>query len=266
MNPKLRPMVVAVGVVVFGGLSFALFTPQPATRTMLELRDAGIREGQEFILTCPERITAQTRRRINAVQPGFLRPRQQYARVARIATCHPKDGGTQCWAPATWTPRVGGGEAEVIIPSLRTDLADVDLDASVAEDAGENAVDDSFQFQLSACQNKRCATYDAGIAPGIQFGDTPCAVLNRLWAEVPPCVLPNCWMPDGGGWDDKAGEPGHIPAPACYGIGRKGTLDGGARWNGCNVLPTQYSTGTQCVPVECGVVAGDYPPVVLGGP
>lgn len=259
MSPKLRQMVVAVGILTLGGLTFALYTPQPATRTMAELRDAGIRDGQAFILVCPERITPQTRRRINAVQPGFLRPRQAYARVARIATCHPLDGGTQCWAPATWAPRVDAGEAEVIIPSLRADLVDVDLDASVAEDAGENAVDDSLQFDLRSCEGLRCATYDAGRAPGIPFGDTPCTVLNRLWAETPPCVLPNCWTLADGGWDDNAGAPGHTAAPNCMGIGPLGQRDGGPRWNGCNVIPSQYSTGTQCLPVECSVVAGDTP-------
>jgi hypothetical protein len=263
MNPRLKVMLFAVGTVALGGLSFALYTPQPATRTMLELRDAGIREGQAFILVCPEKITPQTRRRIREVQPNFLRPRQQVARVARVATCHPRDGGTQCWAPATWTPRVGNGEAEVIIPSLRQDLEGVDLDASVAEDAGEDAVDDSLQFNLGDCMHKRCATYDAGVAPGIPFGDTPCAVLNRVWAETPPCVLPNCWPSDGGPWDDKAGRVGHMPAPACYGIGPRGTADGGQRWNGCNTIPSEYATGPACLPVECAVVGGDNPPDVL---
>jgi hypothetical protein len=53
MNPKLRNMLVGVGVVVLSGTGFILFTPQPASRTMADLRDAGITDGQRIVLTCP---------------------------------------------------------------------------------------------------------------------------------------------------------------------------------------------------------------------
>lgn len=267
MNEKLRAMMVGVGIVVLGGTGFYLFTPQPATRTMAELRDAGIADGQSLILVCPEKLTPQTRRRINLAQPGFLRPRQVYARVARVAKCFTPDGGN-CFRPADWSVLASGLEGEIVVPSLRHDLDGVDLDASVADvgDGGDSTgVDDSNQYQLTSCRADRCATYDAGAAPGIPWPDTPCAALNRLWAETPPCVLPACWVAPDGGWDSKAGRAGHPAAPDCRATGARGLPDGGPRWWGCNVLPAEVAVGTQCLPVECSVLAGDDPPDVLGG-
>lgn len=259
MNSRLKTMVAVVGVVTLGGISFLLYVPEPATIKMIELRDAGIREGQEFVLVCPERITARTRRRIDAVQPGFLRPHQRYARVARVAECYPKDGGALCWTVSTWAPKVGRLDAEIIVPSLRLNLIGLEDAGWVEEDGGENEnVDDSLHYSAN-CRSERCSTYDAG---GI-FPNAACGNLNRVWAETPPCVLPMCWTD--GGWDDEAGEPGHIPAPNCQAIGDRGLEDGGPRWAGCNVLPTQFSSGTECLPVECSVVVGDDPPEVLGG-
>lgn len=256
MNPKLRTMLVSVGVVALGGVGFWLYTPQPSARSMLELRDAGIGEGQPLVLICPERITAQTRRRINKVQPGFLRPRQQYARVARVAKCFNPDGGN-CFKPAAWVAAVADLEGEVIIPSLRRNLIGVDQDAGLGDDAdgGETEdVDDSFQYRLDDCRAEKCTTYDAGTL-NLPFTNALCGTLNRLWAEVPPCVIPDCTGPDGG-WDDSAGEPGHMPAPNC-----KRIEDGSPRWAGCNVY--KQWTGTQCIPVECSVVAGDGVDVLM---
>lgn len=267
MNTKLRAMMVGVGVVVLGGVGFYLYTPQPATRTMAELRDAGIADGQSLILVCPEKLTLQTRRRINLAQPGFLRPRQVYARVARVAKCFRPDGGN-CFKVSDWSVLAADLEGEIIVPSLRSDLAGVDLDASVADvsDGGDSSgVDDSNQYELKSCRADRCATYDAGAAPGIPWPDTPCGALNRLWAETPPCVLPACWVAPDGGWDSKAGRAGHPAAPDCRATGARGLPDGGARWWGCNVLPADVAVGTQCLPVECSVLAGDDPPDVLGG-
>lgn len=267
MNAKLRAMMSGIGIAVLGGVSFYLFVPQPATRTMAELRDAGIADGQSLILVCPEKLTPQTRRRINLAQPGFLRPRQLYARVARVAKCFSPDGGS-CFKPADWSVRLADLEGEIVVPSLRQNLNGVDLDASVADvsDGGDsNGVDDSNQYELESCRAERCATYDAGAAPGIPWPDTPCAALNRLWAETPPCVLPACWVAPDGGWDSKAGRAGHPAAPDCRAIGPRGTADGGPRWWGCNVLPSDVAVGTQCLPVECSVLGGDSPPDVLGG-
>ena len=83
MTPQLRNMLVGVGVFLLGGIGVYVYTPQPATRSMLELRDAGVLDGQPLVIECPERLTAQTKRRINSAQPGQLRPGQSYARIAR---------------------------------------------------------------------------------------------------------------------------------------------------------------------------------------
>jgi hypothetical protein len=108
MTNKLRSMIVSVGVFVLGGVAFIVATPQPATRTMAELRDAGILDGQRLVIECPEKLTPQTKRRINANQPGLLRPKQAYAHVARTARCFGSlylDGGVgNCLNNATGAP------------------------------------------------------------------------------------------------------------------------------------------------------------------
>lgn len=58
-----------------------------------------------------------------------------------------------------------------------------------------------------------------------------------------------------GGWLDDAPE-GQID---CRFTGPFGLPDGGPRWRGVNVGPREYAAGTQCLPVECSVVAGDIP-------
>ena len=268
ISDKLRAMIALVGVVTFGGVGFWLATPQPATRTMLELRDAGIADGQSLIIVCSEQMSRQTRRRIDAVQPGFLRPRQKFARIARVAKCFAPDGGN-CFKPATWAALLGDLEGTVIIPSLRANLIDIDLDASVADvsDGGDSsAVDDGLSYDRTRCEALKCATYDAGVAPGIPWPDTPCGALNRLWAETPPCVIPDCRTSDGG-WDDHLGDPGHDPAPNCQAL--VSPPEGGPatpRWAGCNTMSNSIATGTACIPVECGMVfgAGDVQDVLVG--
>lgn len=243
MTPKLRSMIFVVGsLVLAGGVTLSLSTPVPGTRTMAELRDAGITDGQRFVLTCPERLTPQMKRRINKAQPGLLRPKQTYARVARVAVCFNPDGGN-CFRPSDGLLRIADGEGEVIVPSLRRDLVGVDLDAGNDSDGGEDGVDDSLQFRLDDCEMSRCSTFDAG--DGTNF----CGRLNRLMLVALPCAMPLCLGSDGG-WDDNA-------VVDCRGVGPFGTSDGGPRWRGCNVTPSQYTTGSACVPVECSVVAGD---------
>lgn len=255
-------MLTGVGVLLVGGLGFYVYTPQPATRSMAELRDAGIADGQPVVLECPERLTRQTIRRINANQPGALRPSQQYARVVRTARCFSVDGGN-CVAPGTGVVRVGDLEASLVVPSLRRDLVGVDLDAGLvdATDGGDSdAVDDSLQYASTSCVLYGCGQYDdlvdAGLKPN-PYATRFCGGLNRLAVSTPPCVIPNCWVGDGGAWVDNA-------VVDCRMVGPYGQWpDGGARWAGCNVGPAQYSTGTACVPVECSVVAGDSPPDFL---
>lgn len=304
MNSKLRNMLVVAGVVTLGGVSYVLTTPQPATRTMAELRDAGITDGQRFVLTCPERLTQRTKRRIRDAQGvDALRPKQSYARVARVAVCFgdqlidggvgncfrpsdwatlapfvrerwewrhtltdggvTEDGGTVLWLPeltAAADRRNDGGvfvrlgsepvEPTIIVPSLRRDSVGLDPDGGEDSDGGEDAVDDSLQFRLDACTASRCADFDAG--DGTNF----CTRLNRLRMVAPPCVVPNCWVGDGGAWVDDAQVDCRFGGPF-------GTADGGARWRGCNTGPVEYSSGSACVPTECGVVAGDDAPEFL---
>lgn len=243
MTPKLRSMIFVVGTLVLaGGVGLSLSTPVPGTRTMAELRDAGIADGQRFVLTCPERLTPQTKRRINKAQPGLLRPKQTYGRVARTAVCFNPDGGN-CFRPSDGLLRITDGEGEVIVPSLRRDLVGVDLDAGDDSDGGEDGMDDSWQFRLDDCTVTTCPNYDAG--DGANF----CGRLNRLMLVTSPCAIPLCLGGDGG-WDDNA-------VVDCRGTGPYGTADGGPRWRGCNVTPSQYTTGAACVPVECSIVAGD---------
>lgn len=278
MNPNLRNMLVAVGVFALGGIGVAVFTPQPATRSMLELRDAGILEGQPLVIECPERLTNQTKRRINAAQPGLLRPKQSYAHVARTARCFSPDGGN-CFKATDGVARIGDLEGELVIPSLRRNLVGVDLDAGVGIDDGGDSddVDDSLQYRNDACEVFGCAQYDALIDAGLRtnpFSNRYCNALNRLSLVPSPCMIPNGWNRSAdGGWCeesaclDPAGPGGYRPCAVgdtcgevdCKFTGPYGLSDGGARWRGFNVGPREYAVGTACVPVECGVVAGDVP-------
>lgn len=255
MNPKLKQMLVGVGVFLLGGVGVYVYTPQPASRTMLELRDAGIIDGQPVVIECPERLTPQTKRRVSAAQPGLLRPKQSYARIARTARCFTPDAGN-CFAAGTGVARVGDLEAELIIPSLRRNLAGVDLDASVGLDDGGDSddVDDSLQYDVSGCDVYGCTQYDNLIDAGQRpnpFANRYCNALNRLSVVPSPCMLPNGWRSDGG-WDEST------PVDCKFG-GPYGEADGGLRWRGFNVGPSQYAAGAECVPVECSVVAGDVP-------
>lgn len=258
MNNYLKTMLVGVGLFALGGVAVKVYTPQPATRSMAELRDAGIAEGQSLVVECPERITKQMRRRIEANQPGILRPSQGYAHIARTARCFNPDGGV-CFRASDGLPRVADEEAELVIASLRRDLAGIDTDAGVGSDDGGDSddVDDSFQYRVDACELFTCPQYDAMVDAGTRtnpFSNRFCANLNRLMVVPSPCMIPDARLEDGG-WDDNA------PAGAidCLFTGPYGLPDGGPRWNGVNVRPREYAVGSQCLPVECSVVAGDIP-------
>lgn len=254
MNQKLRAMIVSVGVFALGGVGYFAYTPQPATRTMLELRDAGITDGQRLVLICPERLTQRTKNRINRIQPGVLRPRQSYARVARLAFCFSPDGGN-CFQAATGAPRMADLQGEIIIPSLRKDV----VGTVDGDDGGEDEVDDSLLFRNDDCKVVMCPQLDALIDAGVfvnPYQTGFCGAVNRLAVQPLPNMIPDCRKPDGG-WDDEAGEPGHITAPNCRFTGPYGTADGGPRWAGCNSYPAQYAQGNACLPVEASVVSGD---------
>lgn len=248
MDPKLQNMLVIIGAVALGGGALYLATPQPATRSMAELRDAGVADGQKFVLVCPERLTDVARRRINRAQPGVLRPSQKYAAVARVAVCFRGDGAlTNCF-DAAGALRAGAEGGTVVVPSLRQD-ADGGLNENPDETDGEiDEADDSLVYRQDECQSVRCADFDAG-SPS-PFATAFCARLNRMMAVPPPCVVPNCWTLPDGGWDDNAVVDCRTTAGSPW----------GDAYRGCNVLPGQYATGTQCVPVACSVVAGDSPP------
>lgn len=239
MTQKLRSMLTGAAVVVLSGVGFFLYTPQPATRSMLELRDAGITDGQKFVLTCPERLTAQTKRRI-AAAGGVLRPKQSYARIARTAVCFNPDGGN-CFRPSDGLLRVGELEGEVIVPSLRRDVAGADL----TDDGGEDAVDDALQYRMDDCVATTCPNFDAG------DGSNFCGRLNRLMLVSSPCMIPNCWLADGG-WDATA-------VVDCNWIGMYQRGSPTPVYRGCTSGEAQYAIGTACLPVECNVVAGDVP-------
>lgn len=249
MNPKLLAMLTAVGVVTAGGVGFILYTPQPSTRSMLELRDAGIAAaaGQRVVLRGPELITPQTRRRINAKQPGFLRPRQKYVQVARVAVCFNPDAGN-CLRPTDGALRVGDLEAALVVPSLRRNLDGIDEDAGVgADDGGESDdVDDALQYSLSQHVIERCSTFDAGVA----FTNAFCGTLNRLVAVPPECVIPDCWRLPDAGWDPDAVVDCRYQTTGIPGI------PDNIAWRGCNVMSASKAVGTACVPVTCGTVGG----------
>lgn len=255
MNSKLKAMLASSAVFILGGISYFVATPQPASRSMLELKDAGILDGQRLVIVCPERLTKQTVRRINAKQPGLLRPQQAYAHIARSARCFNPDGGN-CLRPSDGLARVSDLEGELIIPSLRRNLTGIDLDAGVgSDDGGDNDdVDDSFQYANTSCTLLTCTQFDDGVTAGTYvspYVNGCLGGLNRLALQPAPCMLPDVWKnsPDGG-WV----EVGEVD---CKGIGPYGLEDGGPRWRGYNTTPREYAVGADCLPSACVIVSGD---------
>lgn len=255
MTPALRAMLVSAGVFLLGGVGYLVSTPQPATRSMLELKDAGILDLQRLVLICPERLTKQTIRRINTKQPGILRPAQAYAHIARSARCWNPDGGN-CLRPADGGLLVSDLDGELVIPSLRANLTGIDQDAGVgSDDGGDNDdVDDSYQYANTSCSLLTCPVFDAEVDAGRMlnpYAGGCLGGLNRLALQPAPCMLPDVWKnsPDGG-WV----EVGEVD---CKGIGPYGLEDGGPRWRGYNVTPREYAVGADCLPSACVIVSGD---------
>lgn len=263
-RPALAALVVLAGVITLGGVQFNLFTPTPANQTMGNMRDAGIGEGQKFVQICNERLERQSVRRANRLQPGVLRPLQQYARVARLSVCLRVDGGTSnCFRVADGGVLVEADfAADIVVPSLR-----VDLDGGVLEDDGgvgdggdSNVIDDARPV---TCQHVSCAQYDDMVDAGLAanpYADRFCAALNRMAILPLPNMIPDCRVlsADGGTtWDGELGKPGHPPAVDCKFAGPWALPDGGPRWAGCNSLPREYAVGTQCLPVADGTQVGD---------
>lgn len=251
MNPTLRNMTLVVGLMAIGGTTYVLSTRQPPDITMAELRDAGAASERvgRWVAVCPEKITTKTR--------NYLR-NNGYGTFAA--------GSIHRIARTVWEYAEADGGRTVLNASLV-----VTLDAGADADGGdeEDSTDDSFLFRLNDCYRLECNNADGGLnelrllADGgfrharADGGEVPwCNVATRRGRVTPPCVIPNCWIGDGGSWVDDA-------VVDCGGTGPFGTQDGGQLWRGCNVSPAQFSSGTQCIPVECSVVAGDDPPSVL---
>lgn len=283
MTPQLRNMLVLAGTVsIAAGVSVYVYTPTPATRTSAELKDAGILALQRLIITCPERLTAQTIKRINAKQAGLLRPGQSYGTVSRTSRCWNPDGGN-CMRASDGLARLADLEGELIITSLRIDLTGVDQDAGLYDDGGgSDDVDDALQFDTAGCVVQTCPLFDAEVLTGAKLdpwydgggaGAVSClGGLNSLALQPSPCMMPNGWnrgadggwceetecLAQGGGYracgvGDTCGEVD------CKFAGPYALPDGGARWRGFNVGAREFAVGAACVPVSCSVVAGDVP-------
>ncbi len=196
-------------------------------------------------------MTPATKRRINRNQPGQLRPRQTYATVARVAVCFGRglpDGGVgSCFRPdGGVAPGLADNEGEVIVPSLRRDVVGLNEDAGTDDGGEDTEVDDSWQYSLAGCSHQTCASSTSPWA-------NTCGQLNRLWLVLQPCMIPNCWVGDGGAWVDDAVVDCRRREPTM------GATDGGmtTRWAGCNVIPAASAVGAACLPSSCSVVAGD---------
>lgn len=240
MTPKLRNLMVVVGLMTIGGTAYQLATRQPPETTMEELKDAGavVDRFDRWVAVCPEKLSQKTvnylkRNGYGAYNVGSIH------RIARVI----------------WEYQLTDGGRIALNPSL---VVTLDGDAGY-DDGGEDeddGTDDSFQFSLDDCYRLECNAItdelrllaDAGFRHR-KVDDTEqpwCNAATRRGRVTPPCVVPNCWTLADGGWNDSAVVDCLVP-------GRFG----GQIWAGCNVYPAAGSTGTQCVPVECSTVAGD---------
>lgn len=234
MTPRLRAILSAVGVLVFGGIGFQALVPKQGVK-LADLRDAGVADGQRFVLECSERITPKVRTRIEAIQPGSLRPRQKYVRVARVAVCFNEDGGN-CFRASDGLLRVGPDAGSVIVPGFNRRDPDSD----------DSDVVDEKECTYRACSR---ALPDAGFSN--PYADGFCTDINRLAVQPPACVIPNGFRSDGGWCEESCGQVD------CKFTGPYAQKDGGAAWRGFNAIPKQYAVGTKCIPVSCSLLFGD---------
>ena len=252
MNEKLRSLLTPRGIFVVmvagAAISYTVYTREPPGQPVANLRDAGLfsERTDRWVMACPERITTATRNYLRNNDYGTFKPGSIH-RIARVVIQHTLPDGGQ----------------ELVNPSL---------DLLGNDDAGdpEDQTDDALQFRSDDCFRLECADdTDAGIRelnwlpdggarhPFPDGGPRPwCNVATRRGRITPPCVIPDCSLPDGG-WDDNG------PEVDCRGTGPFGISDGGPRWRGCSVWSAAYATGAACIPVECSVVAGDNPIDVL---
>lgn len=79
------------------------------------------------------------------------------------------------------------------------------------------------------------------------------ALVTRDAGAMSECVIPDCRRVTGRlGWD-----PSH-EAVDCLAVGPY-SQTGRPVWRGCSVLRREYSTGSQCLPAKCAVIAGEDP-------
>lgn len=190
---------------------------------------------EKLVVICPERLTLKGKERIAKKQgQGALRQGQRYATVARVAEgrCSLPDGGPVSCLDVGVAALEDGG---ITIPSHRQPQR-------VDDEAGDDDFDSSYQLRYDACRLVSCAN----------FSDGPPGFCNRRFGTrivEPACVVPDCWLADGG-WDDSAVVNCRRRVPE---------FDGGTsvRYTGCNVIPKASAVGNRCVPVNCEVVAGE---------
>lgn len=235
MNPDFRTAIIGLGaaVVFVGGVGIdaklGRMSADAAAGSAL-LADAGAVEPLRAVVVCDERLSQGAVKRLERDVPGSLRPQQKYARVARVALCA-QDAGA-CLQEDGGVP-VALQLGDLVIPSLRR----LERLEEFEEGAESIEVAASYPF-ASTCSVRPCADF-----PGL------CTDIYGVRTTVPECVVPNCWREDGG-WNDNAivDCQRRVPEP-----------DGGAstHYLGCNVMPKADAVGSQCVPVSCGVVAGE---------
>lgn len=241
---KSRAALIATALVIgVGGVAyeFEMWAPTPKTQTMAAMRDAGYGDGQGVVRICPERLTANAKRRIQREQPGFLRPKQAYAVVARAGDCYDRGGQL---LPCFNAARLAVRSAQVMLPSLRFDVDGGELDL----DGGEDDADQSTVPRLEDCTFVRCSQFDAGDVTVPYANGTVCGG-NRMMALKSQCVTPNCWTGPGGEWDPTA-------VVDCK---RNDPFTGAPTWMGCAPMPPEVSSGSACLPSAC-VLEVDDPP------
>jgi hypothetical protein len=92
MTPKLRALLVAIGVVSVGGSVYVINRPGPGV-SLADLNDAGMSRCPNRALTCRFRIKRAMRNRL--LDAGMsVRPNQKYVTLsARTDVCGAEDGG-----------------------------------------------------------------------------------------------------------------------------------------------------------------------------
>lgn len=277
---RLKTMMVVVGVMSIGGVSYLLATRQPPEITMAELRDAGAASLRvdRWVACGPEKIDQKLRNNLRANGYGTFAVGSVH-RICRVIWEYIEDAPAKNAGDAGVDAGVCEDDFEELILDggwCRTHTAlNLSLIVDLLRDAGEvieldggdeeDLTDNPHTFRLDNHYRLECNNDgDAGLRelrllPDAGFrlmradgGEIPwCNAATRRGRVVPPCVVPNCWNLPDGGWNDSS-------APVdCFGVG---LLDGGYRWKGCNVMPAYLASptnNTTCIPVECSVVGND---------